>query len=161
MTRTALPHLAPDPKAAVTAAIPLPLAATGDAAATGDGTGLILLQHPLHPAAGLPLTPGPALTRVATDVPPAVGVTTIADLAVAATDAPHQGTIGPTLAPTAAHPHQTGTRVVDATGPAPSLQAIGEDTGGLGVRLDVGFPDLHPEPTGSAPGPVRQDVLSA
>lgn len=119
LTRTVLPHLGPEPEPAVTAAVPLALAATGDGVATGDGTGL-LLQHHLHPAAGLPPAPGPALTLVATDVPPAVAVTTIADMAVAATAAPHPGTTRPTLA----RPRQTGTHVVGATGPAPGLQVV-------------------------------------
>jgi len=125
LTRTALPHLGPDPEAAVTAMVPLPLSATGDGVATGGDTGLhLLLQHLLHPAASLPLVPGPALTLVATDVPPAVAVTTIAVMAMAATAAPHHSTTGPTLAPTAARPRQTGTHVVDTTGPAPDLQVV-------------------------------------
>lgn len=126
LTRTALPHLVPDPEPAVTAAVPLPLAATGDGVTTGDGTGHHHhhLQNLLHPTAGLPLAPGPVPTLVATDVPPAVVVTTIADMAAAATTAPHHGTTGPTLAPTAAHPCQTGTRAVDTTGPAPSLHVV-------------------------------------
>lgn len=50
-------------------------------AATGDVTGL----HHL-PAAGPPLAQGPALTPDATGGPPAVAVTTIPDMAVAATE---------------------------------------------------------------------------
>lgn len=121
MIKTALPHLGPDPdpEAAVTIAFPLPLAATEDGEATGDGTGL----HHHHPAAGPPLAAGPALTLVATDVPPAVAVTVIADMAVDATAAPHLNTIGHALAPIAAHPHQTGTPIINATGPTPGLQA--------------------------------------
>lgn len=114
MTRTALPHLAPahDPKAAVEADAP------GDVTATGDVTGL----HHHHLAAGPPLAPGPALTLVATGLPPAVAVTTIADMAVDAN--PHHGATGPTLAPTAPHLHQTGTTITDATGPAPGLPVV-------------------------------------
>lgn len=135
------------------AAALLTLSATGGVAATGDATGLHLLQHHLHPTAGPPLIPGPALTLVATDVPPAVAVTTIRDMAAAA--APHHAATGPSLAPTAAHPRRTGTRVADDTGPAPGLPAVGASTGGLLAGSDAGYPESE-----AAQGPDRQDALS-
>lgn len=147
LTRTALSHLAPAPEAVVEADPPPSLA--GALAATGDGTGLHR-QH-LRPAAGPPLIPGPALTLVAVDVPPAVAVKTIEDTAVDATAAPHHAATGPALTPTAAHPPQTGTRSADTTGPAPDPPAVRAGTGG---------PDPHPEPTGAAQSPNLQDDLS-
>lgn len=121
MTRTARLYLTPahDPEAAAVAEAPLGLVATGDAAATGDATGL---QNRLHPAAGPPLAADPALTLAATDHLPAVAVTTIVDMAVAAD--PRHATTEPGLVPTADHLCQTGTRVAGATGPAPSLPAV-------------------------------------
>lgn len=139
MTRTALPHLAPAPQAAVAAAAPPALAATGGAPATGGVTGLHHLHrlhrlHHLHPAAGPPLDRGPALTLAATDVPPAVAVIATTDITMAAAAGPHHAATEPTLAPTAARPHQTGTPIVDAIGPvpgpAPGLTAVGTGTGG-------------------------------
>ncbi len=149
----------------MTAAAPLTPTPTGDVAATGDVTGLHLLhlpRHRLHPAAGPPLIPGPALTHVATDAPPAVAVTTIADMA--APVAPHHAATGPGLAPTAARPRRTHTPVADATGPAPGpipgLPAVGACTGGLRAGLNASLPDPHPEATEAAQSPDRQDALS-
>lgn len=128
LTRTALPHLAPAPEAAVGAAAPPYLAGAVAAAATEDGTGLHR-QH-LRPAADPPLIPGPALTLVAVDVPPAVAVKNIEDTAVDGTAAPHHASPGPALTPTAAHPPQTGTRSADTTGPAQNPPSVRAGTGG-------------------------------
>lgn len=155
LTRTALPHLAPAPEAAVGAVAPPSLA--GAVAATGDGTGLHR-QH-LRPAAGPPLIPGPALILVAVDVPPAVAAKTIEDTAVDAAAAPHHAT-GPALTPTAAHPLQTGTRSADTTGPAPDPPAVRAGTGGRLAGSDACCPDPHPQPTGAAQSQNLQDALS-
>lgn len=140
LTRTAPPRLALAPGAA--AAPPSP---AGDVAATGDVTDLQRLRL----AAGPPLIPGPALTPVATDAPPAVAVTTTRDMAVDAIAAPRHAATGPALTPTAARPPQTGTRVAETAGPAPGLPPVKADAGGWRARSAAGRPDPHPEPTGA------------
>lgn len=147
LTRTAPPCLALAPGAAAAGAAALPSPA-GDAASTGDVTDLRRLRL----AAGLPLIPGPALTPVATDAPPAVAATTTRDTATAAT--------GPAPTPTAAHPPQTGTRVAGTTGPAPGLPLVKADTGGWRAGSAAGRPDPHPEPTGAGQSPSPRDALS-
>lgn len=131
MTRAVLPHLDPSLKAAVAAAAPQALAATGGAGVKGDVTGLhhlLLHHHRHHLTADLPLAPDPALTLDATDLPPAAAATAIAGMAAVAIVAPHLAVTGLTRAPTAAHLHQTETLVTHATGPAPGLPAAGTGT---------------------------------
>lgn len=161
MTRKALAPLAPDPVADLTAGAPLTPAAKGDAAPTGDVTGihhLRLLHHPHLEGAGPPLVPGPAPTLVATGFPRVVAAVTTAEMAAAATL--HRAATGPALAPTAARPRQTGTHIADARGPAPGLPAVGAGTGGLRAGSDAGFPDPRPEPTEAAQDPGLEDAPS-
>lgn len=129
LTRAVLHHLAPALEAAVAAAAPLAPTATGAAGATGGGTGLHPLPH--HQAAGLLLALGLVLTLGATGGPPAVAATAIADTAMVTVAAPHLAVTGPTHAPTAAHPRQTGALAAQAKGPAPGLPSAQAGTGGL------------------------------
>lgn len=139
MTRKALDRLvrARDCQAAAApvAALPLTLVTIGEAETTGDVAGLrpLHLQKHLQAADHLHV-PDPGHILAATDLPLAVAVLTIADMALAVPTTPHNVATEPILAPTAAHTHLTGIPVVDTTdpaqGPVPGLPVVGAGPGG-------------------------------